>query len=88
VYLSMTAANRDADVFPDPDRLDLRRDPNPHLGFGWGLHHCLGAPLARLESRVVFRKLLDRFPNIEPVGAAAWGDSVIGHGAGPVHVRV
>ena len=88
VYLSMSAANRDPDVFPDPDRLDLRREPNPHFGFGWGLHHCLGAPLARLESRVLIRKLLDRFPNVEPIGEPAWADSVIGHGTGPLSVRV
>jgi cytochrome P450 len=88
VYLSIAAADRDPAVFADPDRLDLRRDPNPHLGFGWGLHHCLGAPLARLESRVVLRRLLDRFPALEPDGVPHWGDNVIGHSAGPLHVRV
>jgi cytochrome P450 len=88
VYLSISSANRDPFVFADPDRLDLRREPNPHLGFGWGLHHCLGAPLARLETRIVVRRLLDRFPEIGPVGAPAWGDNVIGHGSGPLVVQL
>ena len=52
------AANRDPAVFDDPTRLNLRREPNPQLGFGFGMHHCLGAPLARLEVQVVLRELL------------------------------
>ena len=62
VHLRFAAANRDPEQFPDPDRLDLRR-PNPgaHLAFGQGVHHCLGAPLARLELNLAFRALLERF---------------------------
>ena len=78
-YLAIAAANRDSAVFERPDELDLTRNPNPHLGFGWGRHHCVGAPLARLETRVALRMLLDRFPDFEARGAGpVWGGSVIG----------
>ena len=63
------AANRDPRVFEDPERFDVRRDPNPHVGFGGpGPHFCLGAHLARRELSVVFRQLLTRLPDIEVVG--------------------
>ena len=88
VYLCMAAANRDPAVFDAPDVVDLGRDPNPHLGFGWGLHHCLGAPLARLESRIALLAMIDRFPDLEPVGQSRWFSSVIGRSAGPLTVSV
>ena len=63
------AANRDPRAFDDPERFDVRRDPNPHVGFGGpGPHFCLGAHLARRELSVVFRQLLTRLPDIEVVG--------------------
>jgi cytochrome P450 len=65
VFASIGAANRDPDVFENPDKLDLARDPNPHLAFGVGTHFCLGAALARLEARVAFRGLQSRFPNMK-----------------------
>jgi cytochrome P450 len=58
----LSSANRDPRQFPDPDRLDLARDPNRHLAFGWGIHFCLGAPLARLEAALAFRSLLANVP--------------------------
>ena len=58
--LLIGGANRDPLAFDDPATLRLERDPTPHLGFGFGLHHCLGAPLARLEARIALRRLLDR----------------------------
>jgi cholest-4-en-3-one 26-monooxygenase len=65
VLLLYPSANRDEAVFPDPQRFDVRRDPNPHVAFGaFGRHHCLGAPLARLELRVLFEELLQRFPDL------------------------
>jgi cholest-4-en-3-one 26-monooxygenase len=65
VLLLYPSANRDEAVFADPERFDVRRDPNPHVAFGaFGRHHCLGAQLARLELRVLFEELLDRLPDI------------------------
>jgi cytochrome P450 len=58
------AANRDERRFPEPEMFDPARDPNPHLGFGRGIHFCMGAPLARLEVRIALNKLLKRFPKI------------------------
>ncbi len=70
VCLYYTSANRDEDVFPDPQRFDVGRTPNEHLAFGGGQHFCLGANLARLEIRVMFEELVRRFPKIEPRGPA------------------
>ena len=61
----MGSANRDAAAFEDADGFDVARDPNPHVGFGMGLHFCLGAPLARLELQISLRALLARFGTIE-----------------------
>ncbi|HET6794901.1 MAG TPA: cytochrome P450 [Acidimicrobiales bacterium] len=69
VVLFYGAANRDPRVFDDPETFDIRRDPNPHVGFGGpGPHFCLGAHLARRELGVVFRQLLTRLPDIHPTG--------------------
>jgi cytochrome P450 len=65
VILCIGAANRDPDVFADPDRLDVVRAPNPHLGFGAGIHTCLGSAVARLEARVAIAGFLHRFPRYE-----------------------
>ncbi len=70
VLAVLGAANRDPQVFPEPDRLDLARDPNPHLAFGSGIHFCLGAPLARVEGQEALRALVERFPTLRPVEEA------------------
>ncbi|BBZ38086.1 cytochrome P450 [Mycobacterium conspicuum] len=67
VLVSIGAANHDPDVFEDPDQLDLTRNPNPHLAFGFGTHFCLGAPLARLEAQLAFDTLTKRFPGLSLV---------------------
>jgi len=70
VTLWYPAANRDEAVFEDPDRFDIRRSPNDHLAFGVGEHYCLGANLARMELRIIFREILRRLHDIELAGPA------------------
>ena len=68
VYLAYTSANRDEDVFYDPFRFDVGRDPNKHLSFGYGVHFCLGAALARMEMNSFFTELVPRLKSIELAG--------------------
>ncbi|MFE2456642.1 cytochrome P450 [Streptomyces sp. NPDC059402] len=75
VYVSYLAANRDPDVFPDPDRIDLDRDPNPHLAYGNGHHFCTGAVLARMQTELLVDTLLERLPGLRlavPADQVAW----------------
>jgi cytochrome P450 len=68
VYLAYLSANRDEDVFADPFRFDVGRPENKHLAFGYGVHFCLGAHLARLELRVFFEELLARVDDLQLAG--------------------
>jgi cytochrome P450 len=82
VLVCLGAANRDPGRFPAPDVLDVGRDDGPNLGFGHGIHYCLGAPLARLEARVAFEELLGRHPRLRLAvdrDALAWahGDGLV-----------
>ena len=82
VIISLAAANRDVSQYADPDRLDLDRDESRHLAFGHGIHHCLGAPLARMEGQLALGSLLQRFPDLRlavPSDELRWG-----HGDGLV----
>ena len=89
-FLVLAAANRDPAVFASPERLDLGR-PNArdHLSFGHGIHHCLGAPLARLEARVGLSRLYQRFPHLEAdLDGGTWRSSIVLRGPErlPVHL--
>ena len=73
VHIGIGAANRDPDQFADPDRLDIRRQPNRHLAFATGIHACAGMSLARMEAQVAIGKLLRRFARIEQAGVPVRG---------------
>ena len=68
LLLLLGAANRDPEQFLDPDNLNFNRSETSHIAFGRGIHHCLGAPLARVEAMVAFEALLDRYEEIELQG--------------------
>ncbi|CAN3127338.1 cytochrome P450 [Mycobacterium sp. smrl_JER01] len=72
VLLSYVSANRDEDIFDEPDRFDIARDPNRHLSFGYGVHFCLGAALARMETNSFFTELVPRLQSIELAGDPEW----------------
>lgn len=90
VFLMMNAANRDPRAYHEPDRVDLGRHGVPHLTFGFGMHICLGFPLARLEGQVALPAVLARWRHIEPAAAQLeWMDSLVLRGmkAFPIRVR-
>ena len=82
------SANRDPAQFPEPDRFDVTRDPNPHLAFGHGNHFCLGAPLARLEGRIALTELLGRLDNIERAISEPWEPRQGLHVHGPARLPI
>jgi len=81
VFTMINAANRDRTVFDQADRFVVDRIPNRHIAFGYGIHFCLGAPLARLEGRIAFRRLVDRLVGLRPAtDAPEWIDSLVFRG--------
>ncbi|MFH8404216.1 cytochrome P450 [Streptomyces sp. NPDC018019] len=80
VLVAVGAANRDALRFDEPGTLDIARDGNQHLGFGHGVHHCLGAPLARLELQEALIALITRFPELHVAGDVVWKDQMLVRG--------
>ncbi len=87
VILLLGGANRDPERYPDPDRLDIHREQKANLGFGFGLHSCLGVTLARLEAQIATSALLERFPGyavVEPVGYTGFNL----RGPGTIHLTL
>jgi cholest-4-en-3-one 26-monooxygenase len=76
IALVYPSANRDERVFTDPDDVDLERDPNPHIAFGFGTHFCLGAHVARLSLRVALEELTARFTNLRPAAEPVYEANV------------
>lgn len=87
IALLFGSANRDPAAFDRPEALDLRRDPNPHVSFGLGIHFCLGAPLARLELEISFTTLLRRLPKMELTAEPEWKPNYIIRGLKELRVR-
>jgi cytochrome P450 len=90
LLLSFPSANRDEEVFEEPFRFKVDRNPNPHVAFGYGKHFCLGAGLARLELRYLFSELLGRLESVELAGDPKWvaGNFVSGVKRLPVRYRL
>jgi cytochrome P450 len=89
VLLSLSAANRDPRKFDDPERFDITRGSMEHVGFGHGTHHCLGAPLARLEARMAFPKLVAAFPDMElATEEIEWTQSPLVRGPEELRLRI
>jgi len=88
IYAMIASANHDPAVFADPEQLDITRDPNRHVTFGYGAHFCLGAPLARMESNIALPVLHRRFPRMQPVGEPAWSDGLTLRGPTSLPVRL
>jgi cytochrome P450 len=87
LYLAYLSANRDEAVFDDPFRFDVARQPNKHLAFGFGPHFCLGAQLARLETRALFAELLPRLEHIELAGTPKASSTVFVGGLKSLPIR-
>jgi cytochrome P450 len=91
VFAMLVGANRDPEVFRNPDELNISRTPNPHMAFGKGPHFCLGTPLARLEGQIALTAVLERFSSIElrePVESIPWLNSMVTHGPTRLPLRL
>jgi cytochrome P450 len=91
VAISLLAADRDPQRFPAPDAFELDRPDNQHLAFGYGVHYCLGAPLARLEAQIAFTDLLAAFPDMrlaETPAPVTWRPGMLIRGPAALHVTL
>ena len=87
----LVGANRDPEVFRNPNDLNITRMPNPHMAFGKGAHFCLGTPLARLEGQIALNAILERFQRIElcePVESIPWLNSLVTRGPTRLPLRL
>lgn len=90
-FFMLLSANRDEEVFDEPDRLDVTRDPNPHMAFGKGPHFCLGTPLARIEGQIVLQEIVQRYASVElaqPVESLPWINSLVTRGPARIPLRL
>jgi cytochrome P450 len=87
VLLSYPSGNRDEDAFVDPFTFDVGRSPNKHLSFGFGVHYCLGAMLARMELKAFFRELLPRLKSVELAGEPKWMKTIFVGGLKTLPIR-
>jgi cytochrome P450 len=90
VLLIPAAANRDPEKFPDPDRFDVTRSPNPHVAFGKGVHACIGAMLARIEMRVAVARMVERLPGLRLADGAPeprWNPSLASRGLAELRIE-
>ncbi|HTN87038.1 MAG TPA: cytochrome P450 [Sorangium sp.] len=88
VLAMIGSANRDPKVFEAPERFDVGRDPNPHVGFGHGIHFCIGAPLARLEAKVALPDLVSRLEGLRLASDAPWEPRKTLHVHGPTRLPI
>ncbi|MYL65027.1 cytochrome P450 [Bacillus hwajinpoensis] len=88
VLASISSANRDEKKFENPNQFDITRKPNPHIAFGYGIHFCLGAPLARLEGKIAYEKLLQAFPSIQLAEDPKWRNMFLLRGLQELKVKL
>jgi len=83
------AANRDPNIFPNPNQFDLtRNNVSKHLAFGYGVHKCLGQRVAQMQLRVAYEQIFQRFPNIEFTGDITYGPNVLVHAISKLGVNL
>lgn len=88
VHLVLAAANRDPERFADPDTVDVERSPNPHVAFGKGIHACIGAQLARMETRIAVGRIVSRLPDLALAAEPRWKPAVASRSLEALEVTV
>lgn len=88
IFAMIGAANRDPEVFANPNHLDIRRNPNPHIAFGYGPHYCMGMQLARLEARIAIPLLFQRLKTVRLASTKPWEPQKVQYMLGPAHLPI